>query len=137
MALSISLVGSRGRMGQTIAAVAKERGIAVAAQVDLGDDLALAFAAGDVVADFSFHSVTEKVIARAASARKPLIIGTTGHSSEGKETLVGNCRHGSALRMGRQLFGRSESTARPLARRASRVLGPDYDAEVVEMHHRF
>jgi dihydrodipicolinate reductase len=43
MALSISIVGAKGRMGQAIAAAAEAAGHRVAARVDTGDALVDAF----------------------------------------------------------------------------------------------
>ena len=135
MSLSITLVGGRGRMGQALAASAAELGLTIAASLDMGDDLAAGLKKGDVVIDFSFHSATETVLQQAIALNKPLIIGTTGHSTAAKTKLrelagqipcvwAGNYSVGVNL-----LFW--------LTQRAARVLNADYDVEVVEMHHRF
>lgn len=136
MSFAISVVGSRGRMGQAILAAAKERSVKVAAQVDAGDDLESAFKAGGVVIDFSFHGVTERTVEMAIAHRCPLVIGTTGHSSAEKKRL--SALAGASIPCvwsGNYSVGVNLLFA--LTRRAASVLGSDYDAEVVEMHHRF
>ncbi len=132
---SITLVGGRGRMGRTLAACAAELGLPVAATLDVGDDLPAGLGRGDVIIDFSFHTATEEVLEQAVALQKPLVIGTTGHPSETKARLrrlaakipcvwAGNYSVGVNL-----LFW--------LTQRATKVLGTDYDVEVVEMHHRY
>src|SRR5688572_26668709 len=88
MALSILINGSRGRMGQTVAAAAKEMGIVVAAAVDVGDDIAAGLAEADVVVDFSSHTATRSMLEIAVAQRKCVVLGTTGHSADEKKQLL-------------------------------------------------
>lgn len=124
-------------MGQAIAAAAREGGIAVAAQADAGDDLNTVFAnpAVNVVIDFSFHSTTEQVISLAQAHKKALVIGTTGHSAETKKRLLAQAATLPCVWSGNYSVGVNLLFA--LTQRAAAVLGADYDAEVIEMHHRF
>ncbi|MEI6860931.1 MAG: 4-hydroxy-tetrahydrodipicolinate reductase [Verrucomicrobiota bacterium] len=133
--LRIALVGARGRMGVAIAAAAKETGAAIAASLDVGDNLAAGIALGDVVIDFSSHQTTAEVIRLAVAARKPLVIGTTGHSAADKKRLIAKAVKIPCVWAGNFSVGVNLLFA--LTRRAAAVLGRDYDAEVVEMHHRF
>lgn len=135
MSLSIGIIGSRGRMGQAVAAAAREAGVIVAAQGDTGDDLASVVAAASVVIDFSAHSVTGEIIRLAGTHRKALVIGTTGHAAEEKKRLLGQAAAIPCVWSGNYSVGVNLLFA--LTRRAAAVLGSDYDAEVVEMHHRF
>jgi len=109
MPLSIHINGSRGRMGQAVAAAVREAGLTVAAETDVGDDLRAGMASADAVIDFSSPAATGEILAIAAGV--PCV-------------WAGNFSVGVNL-----LFA--------LTRRAAAVLGADYDAEVVEMHHRF
>lgn len=133
--LRIALVGARGRMGQAITAAAAEMELNVVAALDAGDDLAAGFASAEVVVDFSSPHASAEVVRLATRLYKPLVMGTTGHAAEQKAQLVaeattlpivwsGNYSVGVNL-----LFG--------LTQQAARILGPAYDAEVIEMHHRF
>lgn len=135
MAFSIALVGSRGRMGQTITKLAEELGITVAASLDLGDDLATGLKAGDVIIDFSFHASTGEVIDQAVALGKPLVIGTTGHSAEVRAELLKKAAQVPCIWAGNYSVGVNLLNA--LTQQAAKVLSTDYDAEVIEMHHRF
>ena len=85
MALSILINGSRGRMGHALAEAARELGLTVGAAVDAGDDLAAGLAKCDVIVDFSSHQATQAVLELAVARRKPVVIGTTGHSADGQK----------------------------------------------------
>ncbi len=135
MALRIQIVGSRGRMGQAIAAAAKEMGFVVSSAIDAGEDPRPGMDASDVVIDFSAHHATEKILTLAVERRKPLIVGTTGHSADQKEKLQKVASAVPCVWAGNYSVGVNLLFA--LTRRAASVLGSDYDAEVIEMHHRF
>ncbi len=135
MALRIALIGSRGRMGQAITAAAHESGAVISAAIDAGDDVAAGIAQSDVVIDFSSHKITAEIIRLAAAGRKPLVIGTTGHPADEKKHLLAAAAQMPCVWSGNYSVGVNLLFA--LTRRAASVLGSDYDAEVVEMHHRF
>lgn len=135
MPLSIGIIGSRGRMGQAIAAAARDAGVTIGGQADAGDDLAAVIAASQVVVDFSARSVTDEVIRLAAVHHRPMVIGTTGHSAEEKVRLLSLAREVPCVWSGNYSVGVNLLFA--LTQRAAAVLGDDFDAEVVEMHHRF
>lgn len=135
MALSILINGSRGRMGQALAGAAKEMGLAIGAQTDVGDDLPAGIAKCDVVIDFSAHTATRSVLEAAVALRKPVVLGTTGHGVEEKKELLALAAGVPCVWAGNFSVGVNLLFA--LTRRATAVLGSDYDTEVVEMHHRF
>jgi len=133
--LRIIIVGARGRMGQAlIKCLPQHAGLQLAAQIDQGDDLAVALPGGDVVIDFSAHANKVAVAALCAQNKKPLVIGTTGHTDtdtyeikllKSKIPIVWASNFSTGVNM---LFW--------LTRKAAEILGTDYDLEVVEMHHR-
>ena len=131
----ITIVGAAGRMGQTLLALAESESLQVAATADQGDDLAAAIGAGDVVIDFSFHAATAEVVDLAIAAGKALVIGTTGHLADARDALRQRAAAVPTVWAGNYSVGVNLLYA--LTRRAAAVLGPDYDAEVTEMHHRF
>lgn len=135
MSLRIALIGARGRMGQAITAAAHEAGAAITAAIDAGDDLASGIAQSDVVIDFSSHKISAEVVRLCLAHNKPLVMGTTGHSAEEKKHLVAELAAVPAVWSGNYSVGVNLLFA--LTRRAASLLGSDYDAEVVEMHHRF
>lgn len=135
MPLRIALVGAKGRMGQAIAAAAAANDCVIAWPLDAGDDLANGIQSSDAVIDFSSHKVTAEIIRLAVAHKKPLVIGTTGHTSEDKKILSAEAAKVPTVWSGNYSVGVNLLFA--LTRRASSVLGSDYDAEVIEMHHRF
>ena len=135
MSLQIALIGAKGRMGQAIAAAATETDAAIAWPLDQGDDLAAGIQKADAVIDFSFHKTTAEVIRLCIAAHKPLVIGTTGHSAEEKAALLKAAAKTATVWSGNYSVGVNLLFA--LTQRAASVLGSDYDAEVIEMHHRF
>jgi 4-hydroxy-tetrahydrodipicolinate reductase len=135
MSFSILINGASGRMGQAVAAAAKEFGIRVGAATDVGDDLAAGLALSEVVIDFSSHTATRAMIEHAVAQRKAIVLGTTGHSAEEKKALLALAAQVPCVWAGNFSVGVNLLFA--LTRRAASVLGADYDAEVVEMHHRF
>jgi 4-hydroxy-tetrahydrodipicolinate reductase len=135
MPLRILINGSKGRMGQALANAATELGLTVGAAVDAGDDLAAGVAQSDVIVDFSSHHATKAVLEQAVAQRKAVVLGTTGHSAEMKRELLALAAKVPCVWAGNFSVGVNLLFA--LTRRAASVLGSDYDAEVVEMHHRF
>ncbi len=135
MAPRILINGAKGRMGQAIAAAAPELGLTVGAAVDVGDDLGRALDSADVIVDFSSHHATRAVLELAAARRKAVVIGTTGHSAAARAELLALAAKVPCVWAGNFSVGVNLLFA--LTRRAAAVLGSDYDAEVVEMHHRF
>jgi 4-hydroxy-tetrahydrodipicolinate reductase len=131
----ILINGSKGRMGQALASAAKEPNLTISAAVDAGDDLAAAIAQCDVIVDFSSHQATKSVLEAAIAQRKSVVIGTTGHSAEAKRELLLLAAKVPCVWAGNFSVGVNLLFA--LTRRAASVLGADYDAEVIEMHHRF
>ncbi len=134
MALSILLNGARGKMGRAVTAAAADTGATIVAATDQGDDLAPSLARVDAVVDFSSHLGTRALIEACAAAGKPLVIGTTGHSAEARAELLALAARVPCVWAGNFSVGVNLLFA--LTRRAARVLGDDYDVEVVEMHHR-
>jgi len=132
---SIAIVGGRGRMGQAIAAAAKDAGVTVAASLDVGDDIPAGLEKGDVIIDFSSHQATRAVIAHAITLHKPLVIGTTGHAAAEKAELRQVAAGIPCVWSGNYSVGVNLLFA--LTQQAARILDSSYDAEVVEMHHRF
>jgi 4-hydroxy-tetrahydrodipicolinate reductase len=135
MPISILINGGKGRMGQVVAAAARDMGVAVSGSVDVGDDLAAALPGCDVVVDFSSHAATRALLEAAVARKKPVVLGTTGHSAAEKKALLALAGHVPCVWAGNFSVGVNLLFA--LTRNATRILGADYDTEVIEMHHRF
>jgi 4-hydroxy-tetrahydrodipicolinate reductase len=135
MPTRIIITGSKGRMGQALAAcAARFPDLKIAGQVDVGDDLKSAIGQGDVVIDFSFHDATAGVAELCAAHNKALVIGTTGHSDAEKSKIKGHIAKIPVVWSSNYSTG--VNTLFWLTRRAAEILGPGFDLEIVEMHHR-
>jgi 4-hydroxy-tetrahydrodipicolinate reductase len=127
--------GVKGRMGQAlIACAAHFREIEITGQVDAGDDLSAVIVNGDVVIDFSSHSATPAIVELCAKNKKAVVIGTTGHS-DSEKLEIGNWKLEIPM-VWASNFSTGVNTLFWLTRKAAEILGPDFDLEVVEMHHR-
>ncbi|PTX94298.1 4-hydroxy-tetrahydrodipicolinate reductase [Opitutus sp. ER46] len=135
MSPTLLINGAKGRMGHALLQAAQEFNLTVAATADAGDDLAAAMDRADVTVDFSSHLATRQLLELAIAERKPVVIGTTGHAPEAKAQLLKLAAQVPCVWAGNYSVGVNLLFA--LTRRATAVLGATYDAEVVEMHHRF
>jgi len=135
MPLSILINGAKGRMGHAVADAVTELGLTIGAAIDAGDDLEAALPACDVIVDFSAHAATRAMLEAAVALKKPVVLGTTGHAAAEKKDLLALAAKVPCVWAGNFSVGVNLLFA--LTRRAARILGSDYDAEVIEMHHRF
>jgi len=132
----IIITGSKGRMGRMLlSCVAHHPDLRVVGQIDQGDDLQTVIGQGDVVVDFSSHSATPAIATLCAAHKKAMVVGTTGHSEEGKSQIA-NCQSQIPIVLSSN-FSTGVNALFWLTRKAAEILGPGFDLEVVEMHHRF
>ena len=127
--------GSAGRMGRAlIACAAEDPELEISAAVDVGDDFSASLVGCDAVVDFSHAPATASVAEACAAASKVLVIGTTGHSDADRARIVRAAESVPVVFAPNYSVG--VNTLFWLTRRAAEILGPDFDLEVVEMHHR-
>lgn len=156
--MKIGICGICGRMGVMILKEALQRGHTLAAAFDhdgaplfgrdagalvgvkeLGVTVAPVseedVARCDGVIDFSTPAATMKLLDAAAARKKPLVIGTTAFSPE--ET--GRIRKTADVVpvLFSPNMSRGVNVLFRLTEIAAGVLGPDYDVEIFEAHHRF
>ena len=132
--IKLLVTGSRGRMGQAVIQAAQAQGVAVGAGIDLGDALPEALAQCDCVIDFTSHHFTDELLAECLRQSKSLVIGTTGHSTEELARIRDAAQRLPIVFASN--FSVGVNTLFWLTRKAAELLGPDFDLEVVEMHHR-
>jgi len=144
---AIGIFGAKGRMGQAIAQVAAEQGIAVLGGTDaqgggtIGadgatittDPAALATTA-DILIDFSSPRALQANLDACVAAGKPLVIGTTGLEAAQHAAIDAAARSIPVLQTGNTSLGVNLLAA--LVREAAARLGDDWDIEIAEMHHR-
>ena len=130
----VLLVGAKGRMGQAIAAAAEAADAVIVAGLDQGDDLAKEIGACDTIVDFSHPSATDEICRICLGAGKPLVTGTTGHSTEERALLEKATK--SLPVVFSPNFSVGVNALFWLTRKAAEMLGKDFDLEIVETHHR-
>lgn len=156
-ALRIVVAGAAGRMGRTlIRAIAETEDCALAGALiaggrpQLGEDagaitglkplgVALSedpkplLAKADVLIDFTTPKSSVALAALAAEARIAQVIGTTGLSEAEEAKIREASRHTAIVKSGNMSLGVNALAA--LVKLAAKAL-PDFDIEIVEMHHR-
>jgi 4-hydroxy-tetrahydrodipicolinate reductase len=130
----ILLVGSAGRMGKVIVDLAKrEPNLEIAAQCDLGDDVTAAIKNCDVAIDFSQPGAVEEICRAALQDRRPLVIGTTGHSPEQRRLIEETAK--SVPIVFASNFSVGVNALFALTGKAVKILGDEFDLEIIETHH--
>lgn len=119
----ISLFAPAGRMGKAIAKAASEDG-----RFLIDDEH------GDVLVDFSAPEALKRSLDRALSAGIPILVGTTGLTSEHHAAIEEAARTIAVIQAPNTSLG--INLLRDLVEQATARLGPDWDIEILEMHHR-
>jgi 4-hydroxy-tetrahydrodipicolinate reductase len=106
----------------------------VAGQISVGQELSAVISSADVVVDFTFHESTVPFAKICAQHHKAMVIGTSGHTE---------AERGELREISKQIpivmsanFSTGINALFWLTRKAAEILGPEYDLEIVEMHHR-
>lgn len=131
----IALIGAKGRMGQAIVdAAGPESGVIISASCERGDAIAPAARDTDVVVDFSHSDATETICAACVAEKKPLVIGTTGHSPDQCATMR---RAATVVPIVlAPNFSVGVNALFFLARKTAELLEDGFDVEIIETHHR-
>jgi len=119
----ITLFAPDGRMGKAIqSAIAADPGFELA-----GDH-------GDVLVDFSSPGALADSLDRAVSAGVPILVGTTGLTDDHQQAIDEAAKSVAVLRAPNTSIG--INLLRGLVEQAVARLGPEWDIEILEMHHR-
>ncbi len=102
--------------------------------IHVGDDPSPLFAAADVVIDFSSPAAVFENARNAEEQRTALVVGTTGLGADHRDALAEAARRAPVVVAANMSVG--VNVLLGLTRRVAAILGPDYDIEIVEMHHR-
>jgi 4-hydroxy-tetrahydrodipicolinate reductase len=121
--IRISLLAPEGRMGKSIAKAVAEN-----------PRFALDQEHGDVLIDFSAPAALGSSIERAVSAAIPLLVGTTGLEPQHHAMIAEAARQIAIVQAANTSLG--INLLRDLVEQATAQLGPDWDIEILEMHHR-
>lgn len=149
MKIKVGIVGAGGRMGQAISSLILLHdhmrlvgGLERAGHEMIGtkigsatvtDDVAKLFDMADVVIDFSSPAASLIFAQHAADTKKAMVIGTTGLSDEQKKSLEKIAQKVPMVVSSNMSLG--VNVLAGLVKKASVLLGDDFDAEILEMHH--
>jgi 4-hydroxy-tetrahydrodipicolinate reductase len=135
MATRIGITGIAGRMGRLLAEEVAAAGATLAGGTRRGEDPAPLFAASDVVIDFTHASAATDHAAAAVAAGRPLVLGSSGLSPAEEAAVAEAARQVPVVYAAN--FAPGVNLFLAIAERMSAALPPEqYDAEIVEMHHR-
>ncbi|MEX0341327.1 MAG: 4-hydroxy-tetrahydrodipicolinate reductase [Erythrobacter sp.] len=130
----IGIIGSEGAMGQALGEVIAAGGHTFAGGIDKGGDAAALADESDVLVDFSAPAALCANLHAAIGAGIPIVIGTTGLEDKHHSSIDEAARAVPVLQTGNTSLG--VTLLAHLVREAASRLGPDWDIEIVEMHHR-
>lgn len=130
----IGIIGSEGAMGQALSRVIAASEHELSGGIDKGGDPASLADASDVLIDFSAPAALPNNLHAAIGAGIPMVIGTTGLEQSHHEAIDNAARAVPILQTGNTSLG--VTLLAHLVREAAGKLGPDWDIEIVEMHHR-
>lgn len=141
--MKIILSGCNGKMGQVIARTVAERdGCEIVAGLDRVADSTGAFPVfatadidipADILIDFSHPAMLQTVLTLAEGRHLPVIIATTGLSDEQLAAVRALSEKVPVFFSANMSIGVNLLSA--LVEKAARVLGNDFDIEIVEKHH--
>lgn len=138
------LSGANGAMGRVIAASARERGdFTIVAGIDPNTEMSGGFhvfpspgdcaAEADVIIDFSHPQALEPLLKMAVARRLPTVVATTGLHTAQIERLREAAKEIPVFFSFNMSLGVNLMVE--LAKTAARVLGADFDIEIIEKHH--
>jgi 4-hydroxy-tetrahydrodipicolinate reductase len=156
--IRLVVAGAGGRMGEAVIRNAlKMPGIKLVAGIEKGESKKLgldlgrigggeaigvvvtndplhAIAAADALIDFSTPDASLELADLSAQARIVHVIGTTGINETGDKRIAAAARHATIIKSGN--FSLGVNLLAGLVELAAQRLGPEFDIEVLEMHHK-
>ena len=156
--IRLVIAGAAGRMGQTLIKEAVRStafqlvaGLEAPGNPDQGKDLGSligsdllgvhfqsdplpVIAKADAIIDFTRPKDSVELADLAAQARIVHVIGTTGFDEDDERRIKAAARHAIIVKSGNMSLG--VNLLAGLVELSARALGPGFDVEIVEMHHR-
>ena len=120
---AITIFGAGGRMGRAIAEIVAAR-----------EDVTIVPEGADVFVDFSAPAALESNLFAAKAASKPILIGTTGLTDAQQRLIDEAAAKIAVLQAANTSLG--VNLLAHLVQEAAARIGPEWDIEIVEMHHR-
>ena len=156
MPINLAIAGAAGRMGRRMIAIAaSDPQVAVVAALEAESSNALGSDAGqlagldptgvlvtdrcdvefDVLVDFSLPEGTTRWLDVCRQAKRPIVIGATGHDDAQLQQIREAAREIALLKAPNMSVG--VNVLLRLARQLGGALDAAYDVEITEAHHRF
>ena len=134
--MKVAILGAAGRMGHMLCdLVDRSEELELVAKCDVREEYPRTWPAEtEAVIDFTFHEAVPENITKAAEDGVVYILGTTGLTDEEQAAVDGAAKKIPVVQSGN--FSLGINLLLGLVRKASEILGVEYDCEVVEMHHR-
>lgn len=140
--IKVAIHGAAGRMGRAIErAIRDDTGFAIAGLLDretserlLRGGMEEALRNIDVLIDFSSPGSTAAMARECMRSKTKMVIGTTGLDASAHEAIDALANNVPVIVAPNTSVG--VTVLMQLAAEAARLLGPEFDAEIVEMHHK-
>ena len=156
--MKFAIMGAAGRMGQAVTRILHEMpncsisgGTEPEGSAMIGADIGEVAGVGklgipitvdplelyirsEAVIDFTSPAATVEHVGLAAQARIVHVIGTTGLTPAQEDAIIAASQHAVIIQSGNMSLGINLLAA--LVKKAAETLGPDFDIEILEMHHR-
>lgn len=141
---NIILCGCNGKMGRVIRNCVDGRDdCAIVAGIDITEDSGAKFPVykkigncdirADVIVDFSHPSLLEDILAYSVSRKIPVVLATTGYSAEQIAAIHEAAKKTAVFFTFNMSLG--VNLLVELAKKATSVLGGQFDIEIIEKHH--
>ena len=145
MTVRVAIAGASGRMGLALLeAAGSTEGVTLGAAVDLsaatwggvaiGTDVASALETSDVLIDFTRPAGTLEHVRQCVARKRSIVIGTTGFEPVQLVEISKASKDIAVVMAPNMSVG--VNVMLKLVETAARALGPEYDVEVFEMHHK-
>ncbi len=135
MGTKVLVIGSKGRMGQSILDCARQDSeIEIVGAVDKGEPYQKQMKPGVVVIDFTIHTATLLFAKAATKAGCPMVIGTTGFTCGELDEIRNASKAIPVLLSPNMSVG--VNLLFTLTQLISSVLKEGFDVEIIEKHHR-
>jgi 4-hydroxy-tetrahydrodipicolinate reductase len=157
MGIKLAIIGAGGRMGRRIVSLAVESSrfdivgsVERPGHPDIGKDSGLIAGSGpigvvladtyptiaaQVTIDFSFARAMDATLAYCLEKNVALLVGTTGLTEKQREKLKAAAGKIPVLYATNMSVGMNVLFS--LVGKVASMLGPEYDVEIIEQHHRF
>ena len=136
--MKIAINGACGRMGRTVARLAAEAGIEVAASIDVANEPGVVKALTakvDALVDFSTPEAALERLGECVKTGTPAVVCTTGFGDAQRARIAEAARTVAVVLSSNTSVG--VNLLFKVVPEIAKTLGPDYDQDIVETHHRF